>query len=58
MNIVKLEDIDCRALAMLCKRSFFERVRAFASSDQEAWEMEDALLRLKKELERNGFSPR
>lgn len=57
-NTIELDDSDCRALSMMCKRSFFERVRAFASSDEEARAMEWALLSLRNELQRHGYCPR
>ncbi|ANM16923.1 hypothetical protein AMK06_CH02023 [Rhizobium sp. N541] len=57
-NAINLDDQQCRALAQLCKRSNIDRVRAFSASEEEAWNMVDALHGLRSELRRAGFNPR
>jgi len=55
---VELTDEEALALAQMCKRAFFERVRPFAENDAEARLMLSALRSVRDALDYSGFSPR
>ncbi|MCB2403567.1 DUF7706 family protein [Rhizobium ruizarguesonis] len=60
MNKITLElyDTQAEALAQFCKRSFIDRVRPFSSSEDEAWQMVDAIGELRSALAKAGWAPR
>lgn len=56
--VVELDDSQAEALAQFCKRSFLDRVRPFSASEEEAWQMVDAIAELRVALAKTGWAPR
>lgn len=55
---VKLTEAEAMALANLCKRITFGAVMEFASNEDEAYKMLDALYTVQMSLAIEGFAPR
>lgn len=56
--VVELDNNQAEALAQFCKRSFVDRVRPFSASEEEAWQMVDAIGELRAALAKAGWAPR
>jgi hypothetical protein len=55
---IEMKEPLARALAVFCKRSFIDRVRPFAESEDEAWQMLWAIEGVRTALKNVGLSPR
>lgn len=55
---VELDEQEAMALAQFCKRVGWSDCRGCSTSDDEAYEQLDALMKVRQELAEVGYSPR